>query len=109
MLSHYWTLSDNTQLNTNVAYQFGKIGNSRLDFNGARNPDPTYYRNLPSYYTTMHNNSTGEYIGDTPANQALAELARVTFLNNNQINWDNIYRQNIENAALFGGESLTIL
>lgn len=109
MLSHYWTLSDNTILNTNVAYQFGKIGNSRLDFNGARNPDPTYYRNLPSYFTTMHNNSTGEYIGDSEANQALAELAKINFLNNRQINWDEIYRQNVENAVLFGGESLTIL
>jgi len=48
ILSHDWKISDKSKLNTNVGYQFGKIGNSRLDFNGARNPDPTYYRNLPS-------------------------------------------------------------
>ena len=32
MLSHYWRLSEKTTLNTNVAFQTGTIGNSRLDF-----------------------------------------------------------------------------
>ena len=66
MLNHYWTLSEKTTLNTNVGYQFGKIGNSRIDnggtqleigpngqefyTGGARNPDPAYYQNLPSYH-----------------------------------------------------------
>lgn len=108
ILSHDWKISDRTTLNTNVGYQFGKIGNSRLDFNGARNPDPTYYRNLPSYYSTMHT-SDGDYVGNSPENIRLAAMARDAFMQNSQINWDELYRQNIENAALFGGESLTIL
>jgi len=58
MLNHFWDISSKVKLNTNVAYQFGDIANTRLDnggtrlvtFNGenaylggARNPDPTYY------------------------------------------------------------------
>lgn len=116
ILSHYWKISDKTKLNTNVAYQFGSIGNSRLDFNGANNPDPTYYRNLPSYYTTAHD-AGGEYIGDSEQNVLDAEKYRLYFLENRQINWDAIYDGNTvavtdANQQEIGrtpGESLTIL
>lgn len=50
MLNHYWNFSGSTSINTNIAYQFGKIGNSRIDSNGGANPSPTYYQNLPSYF-----------------------------------------------------------
>lgn len=38
-LSHYWKINPETKLHTNFAYQFGKIGNSRIDFQKASNPD----------------------------------------------------------------------
>ena len=50
MLSHYWKLTDRTTLNTNVSLSTRIYANSRIDYQGANNPDPTYYRNLPSYY-----------------------------------------------------------
>mgnify|MGYP003574950115 CR=1 FL=1 len=84
MLSHYWKINDKNTLNTNVAYQFGSIGNSRLDFNGAANPDPTYYRNLPSYFSTAS------------APQADIDRQRNFFLANSQINWDALYYGNTE-------------
>lgn len=49
MLGHYWDINDKTTLNTNVLYQMGTIGNSRLGYT-ASNPDPTYYQKLPSYF-----------------------------------------------------------
>lgn len=111
MLSHYWKINETNSLNTNVAYQFGSIGNSRLDFNDADNPDPTYYRNLPSFHTTQHDLNTGEYIGNSPANLALAEFKRVTFLNNRQINWDKLYSDNANNSLANNGDgsSLAVL
>ncbi len=108
ILSHYWDFNEKTSLNTNLSFQTGKIGNSRLDFQNANNPDPTYYRNLPSYYTTQFDDF-GDYIGDSPLNLANAADARESFLQNRQINWNAIYEANIANAAQFGGESLTIL
>lgn len=104
ILSHYWKINDKTNLNTNVSYQFGKIGNSRFDFNGAKNPDPTYYRNLPSYYSTKHD-EFGDYIGGSTQNLENAAATRETFLANRQVNWDAIYDANVNN----GGESTTIL
>ena len=81
MLSHYWKMSDKTTLNTNLAYQTGSIGNSRLDYQTANSPDPTYYKNLPSYYNNL---------GDT----AGAEAAKTYFLNNSQIDWNAMYLAN---------------
>lgn len=85
ILSHYWRINDKTRLNTNVAYQTGHIANSRFDWVAANNPDPTYYKNLPSYYI---NNDMPE----------LAEEAENFFRNNSQINWADIYSAN-QNTA----------
>ncbi|WP_317134279.1 TonB-dependent receptor [Flavobacterium agricola] len=90
MLSHYWTISDKTTLNTNVAYQTGHIANSRLDYQNAPNPDPTYYRNLPSYYLNAFDAQ-----GNWTPNYTKAEDALVYFKNHAQINWDNLYRANL--------------
>lgn len=81
MLSHYWKISDKTTINTNVAYQTGSIGNSRLDYQTANSPDPTYYQNLPSYYLNL-------------GNIAGANVAQNDFLNNSQINWNAMYYAN---------------
>jgi len=91
MLNHYWDMSDKTTLNTNVSYQFGHIGNSRIDFNGS-SPDPTYYKNLPSYALRF---------GDTQESLAEAYVLEQRFLNNGQLNWNDLYEGNIphpENA-----------
>lgn len=81
MLSHFWKMSDKTSLTTNVAYQTGSIGNSRLDYQTANSPDPTYYKNLPSYYYNL-----GDIAG--------ANAAQNYFLNNSQINWNAMYYAN---------------
>lgn len=92
ILSHYWNISEKSSLNTNVAYQFGKISNSRLDYNGAKNPDPTYYQNLPSYSLNYHDLS-GAYPVWAPDLEG-AEKRRLAFLENPQINWEQLYFQN---------------
>ncbi|WP_324067636.1 MAG: TonB-dependent receptor [Flavobacterium sp.] len=94
MLSHYWKITERTTLNTNVAFQTGAIGNSRLDFQIGNNPDPTYYKNLPSYYSNL---------GDA----AGAASAETFFLNNSQINWNAMYIAN-QNSA-FPGRSVYAL
>ena len=95
MLTHYWKISDKTNLNTSVAYQFGKIGNSRLDNQGADSPDPIYYRNLPSYYTSAYNpDDYTDFQGDDPLNIFNAINAKSKFLANPQINWNALYEAN---------------
>lgn len=101
MLNHFWTLSEKTQLNTNVAYQFGRISNTRIDYGGTRlviqpddqesyvgggaNPDPTYFHKLPSYF--LRNSQNPNYEGAYRARELLVE--------NGQLNWQHLYEANL--------------
>ena len=87
MLNHYWDVTDKTTLNTNVAYQFGELGNSRLDYAGGANPSPAYYQGLPSYF--LADDDGPDYAG--------AYIADQSFRNGGQVNWNRIYDANLTN------------
>lgn len=91
MLNYYLDISQRTQLNTNLGYQFGKIGNSRLGYDKAPNPDPSYYQKLPSYF--LANKNGPNYEG--------AYRSYSNFVNDGQIDWQDIYETNV----LYGGNS----
>ena len=99
MLNHYWKINKKTLLNTNAAYQFGSIGNSRIDYLGSKidgedngiptivslggsNPDPTYYQKMPSYQLRKNNLN------------AAYELEQ-EFITNGQLDWKSLYRANL--------------
>jgi hypothetical protein len=83
MLNHYFE-SDNVTWNTGISYQSGIHSKSRLGYYNAPNPDPVYYRYLPSFYI---NSPIG-------ANFISADLAKQGFLDNPQIRWDALYTAN---------------
>lgn len=87
---------DNTRLNIDLGYQFGEIGNTRISYGNASNPEPTYYRRMPSYYI---NQPAG-------ADYDLAALQREYILNNSQLNWADLYRAN---ANISDGRSAFIV
>ena len=100
MFNHYWNINESTSLQTNVSYQFGKIGNSRIDNNGtkvdgeavdgdgnpyivnlgASNPDPTYYQKLPSYALRQGYSNVYEI--------------EQAFINDGQLDWTSLYNAN---------------
>ncbi len=83
LLNHLYE-SKKFKLNTGISYQYGPHTKSRLGYYNASNPDPTYYRYLPSFYI---NSSIG-------ANFESAEIAKKAFLKNPQLNWQNTYISN---------------
>tara|TARA_B000000477_G_scaffold123641_1_gene129513 strand:- start:2429 stop:4993 length:2565 start_codon:yes stop_codon:yes gene_type:complete len=87
ILNHDWTISEVSSLETSIGYQFGEMGNSRLDYAGGANPSPAYYQDLPSYY--LADSDGPDYEG--------AYLAQEQFVNNGQINWNRIYDANLTN------------
>lgn len=93
MLNHYWKVSPKVQLNTTLAYQTGKIGNSRFDFKQTVNPDPTYYRKLPSFYTNYFD-ANDVYVGNTPQYIAAANGLKNDFVAQPQLDWKAIYNVN---------------
>ncbi|MET1258720.1 TonB-dependent receptor [Flagellimonas sp. DF-77] len=84
VMANYRYRSKNFELTTGVAYQIGSRRNSRLGFFNAPNPDPTFYRYLPSFYI---NNPIG-------ADFTNAALAREGFRNNPQLDWERIHQAN---------------
>ncbi|ARN78771.1 TonB-dependent receptor [Nonlabens spongiae] len=105
MLNHYWDVTDKFRINTNVGYQFGKIGNTRIDNGGttlrevngqfsfeggARNPNPDYYQNLPSYF--LRN-------GSEPIDFQYAYQAEQAFINDGQLDWNALYEANRVTAS----------
>ena len=94
ILNHYWNIGSKTILETGIAYQFGEMGNSRIDFNGGNDPDPTYYRKLPNYFLR------DSYYGK---DYESAYKSLVNFQDDGQLNWNNLYigNQNSGDNALF--------
>jgi hypothetical protein len=52
ILTHLWTPDKNTKLTTGLAARSSSYGSTAIAYNNAPNPNPAYYRNLPSYQTT---------------------------------------------------------
>jgi hypothetical protein len=108
MINHYWDNNQKTSLNTNIAYQFGHFGNTRLDYNGTdlvngypegggTNPSPAYYQKLPSYFLRFNPQQTANAFGATQQ-----------FMNKGQINWNSLYEANLNNTVL-GGNAIYAL
>ncbi|MDN3595760.1 TonB-dependent receptor [Zunongwangia endophytica] len=99
MLNHFWNFSEKTKIQTNLAYQFGSFGNTRIDYGGTnrvrfndqvsydgggKNPDPAYYQNLPSYFLRFEGSE----------NYEAAYRNAAAFKENGQLDWNSIYEAN---------------
>lgn len=89
ILNHYWDINNHSTLQTNLSYQFGKTGNSRLDYSGGANPSAAYYQKLPSY--ALADSKGPDY--------ARAYQLEQDFLKDGQIDWNRIYDANITNTV----------
>ncbi|CAN0602723.1 unnamed protein product, partial [Ectocarpus sp. 12 AP-2014] len=83
-LLNYHHESEKFRLNAGLAYQTGQYTKSRLGYFNAPNPDPTYYRYLPSFYL---NSPIG-------ANFESAIEAKNGFLSQPQLDWEKLYAAN---------------
>ncbi len=86
ILTHNWNINSNTSLQSNLAFRQIETANSRIGYYNANNPDPTYYRYLPSYWLSKNN---------------LPEAANryYEFVSYGQIDWNYLYQANKTNTA----------
>lgn len=89
LMVNYKYTSGKFYLNSGVAYQFGSEMRSRLGYYNAPNPDPSYYRYMPSFYL---NSPIG-------ANFLSANTAAEGFRQNPQLNWTSLYTANQKETA----------
>ena len=88
-LFNYYYTTKRVNVTAGFAYQSGKYTKSRVGYYNAPNPDPTYYRYLPSYHI---NSSIG-------ANFLSANEAKDSFIKNPQWNWQQLYDANRNTAV----------
>lgn len=113
MLNHFWTISEKASLNTNIAYQFGEVSNSKIDYGGTTlniangqnsfygggaNPDPVYYQKLPSYFLRFNDDQNFE----------AAYRAQNEIYENGQMDWNSLYNANLT-AAENGQNGIYVL
>lgn len=61
ILNDYFKINPVTQIHLGVLYQFGKIGNSAIDYQNTNSPIPSYYRKMPSYFSSLYAKDEGEF------------------------------------------------
>lgn len=94
MLNHYFKIDEKTNLNSSLMCQFGKVGNSTIDYQNADSPDPVYYRKMPSYFSSLYAKDKGEFSGEFTPDYENAEKSKNIFLANSQIDWNTMYLAN---------------
>ncbi|SIS83193.1 Carboxypeptidase regulatory-like domain-containing protein [Kaistella chaponensis] len=100
MITDYLKIGKNSNWNNTLSYQFGRDARSRLDWFHAADPNPTYYRNLPSYLMSI-----GASQADIDANTYAWQNDQGV----SQINWNNIYNaNNINRYDMAGKEKAAI-
>lgn len=103
ILSDEYKINDKSKIKTSLYYQFGRTGNSNLNWSNAADPRPDYYRNLPSYSYNGGYDETGDQ---------LTALWTANDPSTTQLDFDHMYFANSKNLytvenANGSGESLT--
>jgi hypothetical protein len=85
ILSHYYSPTQQTEIQTSAAYSFGRGGSTALNWYDAADPRPDYYRYMPSFHQnnqSLYSYYTNRWIND--------ESFR-------QLDWDAFYFANQKN------------
>ncbi len=101
-----WTISKKTRLTTSLLGKYSTYKSTRLNYNNAENPQPDYWKNLPSSNFDVWDETDDQYRTDQALfdfNNALSFLT--SSKENRQINWDRLYWSN-RNANEQGADAL---
>lgn len=101
-----WKINDDTKLTTSLLGKYTMYKSTKLNYNNADNPHPSYWKNMPSSYYDVWDDT--DVANRTP--QALADWNRAfefwtSSKANRQINWDRLYYSNNQ-AAIQGQDAI---
>lgn len=97
IMVHFESTGRPFSLQSGISHQNSRSGRDRLGYYNASNPDPAYYRYLPSFY--LNNPLGADYLG--------ANASRNAFIEGGQLNWENLVRANTN--PLLGGKASYLL
>jgi hypothetical protein len=100
LLTWDWTINKTMKLTTSVAGKYSTYSSTKLNYNNADNPQPDYWKNLPSSYYDVWDvsdtyNRTAQNLADWNSAYDYARASK----SNRQINWDQLYYANKQASA----------
>ena len=103
-----WDINKDTKLVTSVFGKYSMYKSTKLNYNNAENPQPDYWKNLPSSYYQVWVNQ--DQIIQSNDETAFADWTRAynywtASKANRQVNWDRLYWAN-KQAAATGADAL---
>ena len=100
LLTWDWKISDNDKLTTSVLGRYSIYKSTKLNYNNADNPHPNYWKNMPSsYYDIWDETNTSYRNASALAGWQEAYDYWSGAKANRQIDWDRLYYSNKQAAA----------
>ena len=104
MFTWDWNINDDTKLTTSVFGKYSMYKSTKLNYNNAENPQPDYWKNLPSSFFDVWDVNDEAHRGEnnyedwkTAYDYLKASKA------NRQINWDRLYAANRNGSTAENG------
>ena len=106
VLTWDWNIDSKTRLIPSLHGKYSRYKSTKLNYNNADNPQPDYWKNLPSSYYDVWdeddlNNRTEQGLADFNAAYDFLTSSKEA----RQINWDRLYAAN-RNAAAQGADAM---
>lgn len=100
LLTWDWDINDKMKLTTSLLGRYSMYKSTKLNYNNADNPLPTYWKNMPSSYWNVWPDEDGTF--NDPLNRTEQGLADWNYAynylkaskENRQLNWDRLYWAN---------------
>lgn len=99
LLTWDWNIDDNTKLTTTLAGKYSMYKSTKLNYNNSDNPQPDYWKLLPSSYYDVWNETPQFRTAQCDADWHTAYDFFTSSKANRQINFDKLYYANRMAAA----------
>lgn len=107
LLTWDWDIAKDTKLTTSLFGKYSKYKSTKLNYNNAENPQPDYWKNLPSMYYDVWddeaNSTNRSHAAFLEWNEAYNYWTAAK--ENRQVKWDQLYWAN-QQAAKTGSDAL---
>lgn len=94
LMTWEWKINDNAKLTTTLGGRYSMYKSAKLNYNNAENPQPDYWKTLPSSFYDVDNPSVNKPQDFQNWNTAYNYLTASEA--NRQINWDKLYYSNAQ-------------
>ncbi len=100
LLTWDWKMSDNDKLTTSIMGKYSMYKSTKLNYNNSENPHPNYWKNMPSSYYDIWDESNTSY-RTSEALQSWHDAYDYWSGSkaNRQIDWDRLYYSNKQASA----------